>query len=246
MKLKYIALFSAIAFLSLTACEGQKNKETAGKLSTQMDSLSYAIGGSIGQNLKKDSLIQINPDLIAKGIKDCFNNDTATMNAAQSQAVIQTFMMEKEKKKNEAMMEQGKANLEKGKKFLEENGKKEGVKTTASGLQYQVIKEGTGPKPALTDKVSVHYHGTLINGSIFDSSVDRGQPYELGVNQFAPGFAEALQLMPVGSKWKIFIPSNIAYGERGAGGAIGPNETLIFDVELLSILAPDKTKEPGK
>jgi FKBP-type peptidyl-prolyl cis-trans isomerase len=240
MKLKYIFLFSGIAFLSLTACEGQKSKEVKNKLGNSVDSISYAIGLSIGQNLKNDNLTEIDVDLIAKGISDHFKSDSSMMKAADAQSTIQNFMRDREKKK-------GEANLEKGKKFLEENAKKEGVKSTASGLQYQIIKEGTGAKPVLTDKVSVHYHGTLIDGKIFDSSVQRGQPYELGVNQFAPGFAEALQLMPVGSKWKLWIPSGLAYGERGAGGTIGPNETLIFEVELLSILpAGQEPKEPGK
>jgi FKBP-type peptidyl-prolyl cis-trans isomerase FklB len=239
MKLKYIVLFSGIAFLSLTACEGQKNKESKATLTTSNDTVSYAIGVSIGGNLKKDNLNEINVDLIADGIKAAMKNDSSVMKTEAAQASIQSFMMNREKKK-------ATDNLEKGKKFLDENGKKEGVKTTPSGLQYQVIKEGTGPKPALTDKVSVHYHGTLLNGEVFDSSVQRGKPYELGVNQFVPGFSEALQLMPVGSKYKIWVPGNIAYGERSPGGSIGPNETLVFEVELLAILPPDAPKEPGK
>jgi len=237
MKLKYIVLFSGIAFLSLTACEGQKNKETKTTLTTSNDSVSYAIGISIGGNLKKDNLSEVDVDLIAGGIKAAMKSDSSVMKSEDAQASIQAFMMNREKKK-------ASDNLEKGKKFLDENAKKEGVKTTASGLQYQVIKEATGPKPALTDKVSVHYHGTLINGEIFDSSVQRGKPYELGVNQFVPGFSEALQLMSVGSKYKIWVPGNIAYGERSPGGSIGPNETLVFEVELMAILPP--TAEPGK
>jgi FKBP-type peptidyl-prolyl cis-trans isomerase FklB len=239
MKLKYIVLFAGIAFLSLTACEGQKNKESKSAMTTSNDSVSYAIGISIGGNLKKDNLSEINVDLIADGIKAAMKGDTTTMKSADAQACIQSFMQARERKK-------GEANVEKGKKFLEENAKKEGVKTTPSGLQYQVLKEGTGPKPALTDKVSVHYHGTLIDGTVFDSSVQRGQPAEFGVNQVIPGWTEALQMMPVGSKWKLVIPSNIAYGERGAGGQIGPNETLVFEVELLSIVPSEKPKEPGK
>jgi FKBP-type peptidyl-prolyl cis-trans isomerase FklB len=239
MKLKYIVLFSGIAFLSLTACEGQKNKETKSTLTTSTDTVSYAIGVSIGGNLKKDNLDEINVDLIANGIKAAMKNDSSIMKTADAQASIQAFMMGREKKK-------GEANIEKGKKFLEENAKKDGVKTTASGLQYQIMKAGTGPKPALTDKVSVHYHGTLLDGKVFDSSVERGQPAEFVVNQVIPGWTEALQMMPVGSKWKLWIPSNIAYGERSPGGSIGPNETLIFEVELLAILPPTPPKEQGK
>ena len=228
MTLKHLLLISGAAFIGLTSCEGQKNKQAKNSLSNQMDSVSYGIGLSIGQNLKKDNLNEIDADLIAKGINDIFKNDSSMMKTNQAQMVIQRFMQERAKKK-------GDANIEKGKKFLEENGKKEGVKTTASGLQYLVMKEGTGPRPTSTDKVSVHYHGTLIDGTVFDSSVQRGQPAQFGCNQVIPGWTEALQLMPVGSKWKLFIPSNLAYGERSPGGAIGPNETLIFEVELLSI-----------
>ena len=228
MKLKHIFLISGAAFFSLTACEGQKNKATDGKLATQVDSVSYGIGLSIGENLKKSSMNDLNVDLIANGIKSAFNNDSSVMKEKDCQGLIQNFMQAKAKKK-------GNENMEKGKAFLAENGKKEGVKTTPSGLQYQILKDGTGPKPTLTDKVSVHYTGTLIDGTVFDSSVQRGQPAQFGCNQVIPGWTEALQLMSVGSKWKLFIPSNIAYGERAPGGTIGPNETLIFEVEMISI-----------
>jgi FKBP-type peptidyl-prolyl cis-trans isomerase FklB len=239
MKLKYIALFSGIAFLSLTACEGQKNKESkSGKLTNDIDSISYAIGASIGQNLKKDALTDINVDLLGKGIQDAFKGDTSVMKASDAQAAIQGFMGNREKKK-------GEANIAKGKKFLEENAKKDGVKTLPDGLQYQVIKEGTGPKPLVSDKVTVHYHGTLIDGTVFDSSVDRGQPAQFGVGQVIKGWTEALQMMPVGSKYKLWIPADLAYGERSPGGSIGPNETLIFDVELISIDKADPAA-PGK
>jgi FKBP-type peptidyl-prolyl cis-trans isomerase len=131
---------------------------------------------------------------------------------------------------------EGQLNLETGNAFLEENKSREGVNTTASGLQYEVISEGDGPKPSADDRVRVHYHGTLIDGTVFDSSVERGEPAVFGVGQVIPGWTEALQLMPVGSKWKIYVPSNLAYGERGAGADIGPNTTLIFEVELLEIV----------
>jgi len=124
---------------------------------------------------------------------------------------------------------------EKGQQFLEENGKKEGVKTLPDGLQYKVLREGTGKKPGLSDTVSVHYEGKLVNGTVFDSSIKRGQPIEFPVGGVIKGWTEALQLMPEGSKWMLYIPSKLAYGERGAPGAIGPNETLIFEVELLKV-----------
>jgi FKBP-type peptidyl-prolyl cis-trans isomerase FklB len=228
MKIKHLFLIPGIALFTLTACEGQKKKAEKTSLSNQIDSVSYGIGISIGQNLKKDNLNEIDADLISKGIKDVFKNDTSLLKAKDAQVCIQNFMQNREKMK-------GEANLEKGKKFLEENAKKDGVKTTPSGLQYMVVTEGTGPKPVATDKVTVHYTGTLADGTVFDSSVERGQPAQFPVNQVIPGWTEALQLMPVGSKWKLWIPASLAYGERSPGGAIGPNEMLIFDVELISI-----------
>ncbi len=228
MKLKHIFLISGSAFFGFTSCDGQKNKQTKTTLTNQIDSVSYGIGVSIGQNLKTQNLTEINTDLVANGIKSVFANDSSVMKSKDAQATIQSFMMNREKKKADA-------NVEKGKQFLADNAKKDGVKSTVSGLQYQVIKEGAGAKPTATDKVSVHYHGTLTDGTIFDSSVDRGQPTQFGVNQVISGWTEALQLMSVGSKWKLWIPSNLAYGERSPSGAIGPNATLIFDVELLSI-----------
>jgi len=167
-------------------------------------------------------------ELVAKGLRDILENKTEMLNAEQCQTAIQTYFQGIQDKKTAV-------NTEAGKKFLEENAKKPGVVTLPSGLQYQIITEGTGPKPGLEDKVTTNYHGTLINGKVFDSSVERGQPVSFAVNGVIPGWTEALQLMPVGSKWKLFIPSNLAYGERGAGGDIGPNETLVFEVELISI-----------
>ena len=229
-------ILPGVAILSLTACEGQKNKEAKSSLTTQLDSVSYGIGVSIGGSLKKDGLDQVDVDLIAKGMTDAMKGEKQMITAADANMVIQQYMQAAQKKKAEA-------NLAKEKKFLEENGKKQGVTTLPSGLQYQVEKMGTGPKPVLTDKVTVHYHGTTIDGVVFDSSVERGQPYQTLVNQVVPGWVEALQLMPVGSKWKLFIPSTLAYGERGSGPKIGPNETLIFDLELISI---DKEEAPKK
>ena len=229
MKIKHLLLFSGAAAFILTACnEAKESTDNKKALASQVDSVSYGIGISIGQNLKKDNLNEINADLIANGIKAVFANDSSLLRAQDAQMCIQKFMQGKADMK-------GKANMEKGQKFLEENAKKEGVKTTPSGLQYMVIKEGTGPKPTATDKVSVHYTGTVIEGTVFDSSVQRGQPAQFGVNQVIPGWTEALQLMSVGSKYKLWIPANLAYGERGPGGIIGPNEMLIFEVELLSI-----------
>jgi FKBP-type peptidyl-prolyl cis-trans isomerase FklB len=228
MTLKHIIFFSGVATLGLSSCEGQKNNSSTQTLSTQMDSVSYSIGVNIGESLKKDSLDKINVDLMAQGIKNVLMHDSLVLKPERAQICIQHFM--------QARMEmKGKASIEKGKKFFEENAKTTGVVTLPSGLQYQIMKEGAGAKPALTDKVSVNYHGTLINGTVFDSSIQRGEPAKFPVNQVIPGWTEALQLMPVGSKWKLWIPGNLAYGERSPSPQIGPNETLIFEVELLSI-----------
>lgn len=228
MKPISMLLLTAATLFSFTACEGQKkDSKSDGAMKTTLDSVSYGIGVSIGTSLKKDNLDKVSVDLMAKGINEAIGG-TSTMNQEQAQEVIRAYM-------EGVKAEKQKANTEKGKKFLEDNGKKEGVTTLPSGLQYQVIKMGTGAKPALTDKVSTHYHGTLIDGSVFDSSVERGEPVSFPVNGVIPGWTEALQLMPVGSKWKLFIPSNLAYGDQGAGGMIGPNETLVFEVELLNI-----------
>lgn len=229
MKYSALILFATFTVFSFTSCDGQKkSKGDDRKITTVIDSVSYGIGSTIGRNLKKDGLDSVDVDLVAKGIRDEFEGKTPAMTPEAAQACIGTYVQGIQAKKQAA-------NVEKGKKFLEENSKKPGVITLPSGLQYMVIKEGTGPKPTAEDKVTTHYHGTLLDGKVFDSSVDRGQPVTFAVNGVIPGWTEALQLMPVGSKWKLFIPSNLAYGERGAGGDIGPNETLIFDVELISI-----------
>ena len=229
MKFSALLLVATFTVFSFTSCDGQKkSKESSDKIVTTIDSVSYGIGSMIGRNLQKDGLDSIDTYLLAKGIRDIFEGKDAAMTPEVAQACIQNYVQGiQDKAKN--------ANLAEGNKFLEENSKKEGVVTLPSGLQYQVIKEGTGPKPGPEDEVTTHYHGTLINGKVFDSSVDRGQPASFQVGGVIPGWTEALQLMAVGSKWKLFIPANLAYGDRGAGGDIGPNETLIFEVELLSI-----------
>ncbi len=228
MKLKQSIAIGFMSMIAFTSCNGQKGTETKTTMNNTKDSVSYALGVSIASNLKKNGFDGLDLNLLNTAMKEVYNGAAPKISVENADMVIQDFMMK-------AKAEKGKAAVEKGQKFLEENSKKPGVVTLPSGLQYQIIKEGSGPKPALTDKVTTHYHGTLIDGTVFDSSVDRGQPAQFGINQVIPGWTEALQLMPVGSKWKLFIPSNLAYGDRGAGGAIGPNETLIFEVELISI-----------
>ena len=227
MNIKSISLAVVITATTLMSCNGQKGNNDV-KLANAADSTSYAIGLSIGSNLKKDGLNELNLDIMKKGMADVMKGDSLPFDMNTAQTVIQSYLGEKQKRKADD-------NLAAGKKFLEENGKKPGVVTTASGLQYQVIKQGTGPKPSATDTVTVHYHGTLIDGTVFDSSVDRGQPSEIPLTMVIQGWIEAAQLMNVGSKFKLFIPAELAYGDRQKGPVIGPNSTLIFDLELLGI-----------
>jgi FKBP-type peptidyl-prolyl cis-trans isomerase FklB len=208
-------------------------------LKNQNDSISYAIGVSLANFYKQQNISNINTAILVKAVKDVENNKPI-LSEQQCQTTLMTYVQKQQSEK-------ATGNKKVGQEFLAANSKKPGVVTLPSGLQYQVIKAGTGPKPKLTDMVRVHYHGTLIDGRVFDSSVDRGQPIELNVNGVIPGWTEALQLMPVGSKWKLFIPSELAYGDRQAGQLIAPGSTLVFDVELLDIVnqsappAPDST-----
>ena len=187
----------------------------------------YALGCLIAKNLKAQGMA---PDVeaLVSAIKDTLGGKEPKYSDQQLQQIMMTYQQA-------AAKAAGGRNVEEGKAFLEKNSKREGVKTTASGLQYEVLKEGSGAKPKATDTVKVHYHGTLIDGTVFDSSVERGEPISFPLNGVIKGWTEGVQLMPVGSKFKFVIPSDLAYGERGAGGKIGPNSTLIFEVELLAI-----------
>jgi len=219
-----ITLSSIILFI---ACKTEKPKESV-NLITELDSVSYSLGVNIGENIKKQ-FANINLDNFEAGIKDVLEKELeAKISDNQAQAIINNYFSKKQKKESESMIEEG-AN------YLQENAKREGVTTLPSGLQYEIISEGTGPKPTLEDNVTTHYHGTLIDGTVFDSSVDRGEPASFPVGGVIKGWTEALQLMSVGSKWKLYVPYDLAYGERGAGAQIGPYSTLIFEVELISI-----------
>lgn len=198
-------------------------------LKNQMDSLSAAIGVSFANSLSSQGINHINHDILTKTINTALKGDKAAFAPDEANMFIQTYFQK-------MMEEKGAVVRMEGEKFLEENKKKEGVVTTESGLQYQIIKTGEGPKPTATDKVKTHYHGTLTNGTIFDSSVDRGEPVEFPINGVIKGWTEALQLMPVGSKWKLFIPYQLAYGERAAGPQIPGYSALVFEVELLEIV----------
>lgn len=194
-----------------------------------MDKVSYALGLSIGNNFQNTGIKDLQIEDFVKGLSDVLSGKKPAITYDEAKQVINEYFVKLQKEKLEI-------NKKAGEEFLSINKGRAGVVELPSGLQYQVLKQGEGAKPTATDKVKCHYHGTLINGTVFDSSVERGQPAVFGVNQVIPGWVEALQLMPVGSKWRLFIPSQLAYGEHGAGEMIEPNSTLIFDVELLDIV----------
>ena len=194
-----------------------------------MDKFSYAIGLGIGQNLLSMGAQGINVEDFAQAIADVLNRNELAMSHNEAREIVNKYFMELEEKVNAE-------NIEKGKAFLAENAKKEGIVTLPSGLQYEVITEGNGKKPSATDRVKCHYEGTLIDGTLFDSSIKRGQPAVFGVNQVIKGWVEALQLMSEGSKWRLFIPSELGYGAQQAGEMIPPHSTLIFEVELIEVL----------
>ena len=194
-----------------------------------MEKVSYALGLSLGSNLLGSGVNTLNYTQLSKGIQDVMEQKQPDMSYQEAQTVVNDFFQTLQSSTSEKAQSEGKA-------FLDANGKRDEVITLASGLQYEVMTKGTGAIPKASDSVKVHYHGTLIDGNVFDSSVRRGEPTTFGVTQVISGWVEALQLMPVGSKWKLFIPSDLAYGNQGAGQSIAPNSTLIFEVELLEIV----------
>ena len=231
-------------------------------LKTQKDKFSYALGMKMGANLQKQS-VPVDPAILARGLKDGLAGGKTLLTDDEAQAALKAMQDDLRAKQQAKIQEAAGANKKEGEAFLAANKGKDGVVALASGMQYKILKEGTGPKPVATDSVVCNYQGTLINGKEFDSSYKRGQPATFPVNGVIKGWTEALQLMPVGSKWQLFIPSELAYGDRGAGADIGPGATLIFEVELLSIedkskddkgktpdktpdKAPDKDKDPQK
>lgn len=201
------------------------------------DRASYIIGLNLGSNLKQNE-VPVNIDLIIRGLRDGLGGAQAALTDQEIQAAMQEFQQKMTTAQQTKMKAAGEKNKKEADEFLATNKTKQGVVTTASGLQYQVLQAGTGPKPKAEDRVTVNYKGTLLDGTVFDSSYDRGQPATFGVSQVIPGWVEALQLMPVGSKYKLFIPPSLAYGESGAGQDIGPNSALVFEVELLKIEPP--------
>ena len=201
-----------------------------------MDKVSYALGLGIGQQLAQMGASDLNIDDFADAIKDVINGNELKVPHKDAQTIVQEYFRQQEERINAIRTEQGKAAKAEGEKFLAENGKKEGVVTLKSGLQYEVLREGNGKKPKATDQVKCHYEGTLINGQVFDSSYKRNEPAVFPLNQGIPGWTEGLQLMQEGAKYRFYIPYILAYGESGAGGSIPPFATLIFDVELLEVM----------
>ncbi len=228
--MRYLA---AAACAALALC-GVAQAADAPAFQGEKEKLGYSIGMDIGATLKRQS-VEVDVDSLTKGLKDAYTGGKTLLTEEESRQAIQAFQQRMMEKQAEAMKVQAEKNKSEGEKFLAENGKKEGVKTLPSGLQYQVIAEGNGKSPKTTDTVTTHYRGTLVDGKEFDSSYKRGEPATFPVSGVIAGWTEALQLMKAGSKWRIFLPPSLAYGERGAGKDIGPNATLIFEVELISV-----------
>lgn len=204
-------------------------------LKTQKDKTSYAIGMNMGKGMRKDS-VEVDPNILLRGMKDGLAGGKTLMTDDEARAAMVALQADLRKKQQEKMEAMGEANKKAGEAFLAENKTKDGVVTLPSGLQYKILQEGTGPKPTATDTVVCNYKGMLLDNTEFDSSYKRGQPLTIQVGGVIKGWTEALQLMPAGSKWQLFIPADLAYGLRGGpGGSIGPNATLVFEVELMSI-----------
>lgn len=209
----------------LSSCSNDATNKTP---ETEMEKVSYSLGVNVATGVKAQGIESLDINAISKAINDVFEGNDLDISEEESMQVLQDYFGKLQTEKQAKAGETGTA-------YLAENSAKEGVITTKSGLQYEVMTEGNGAKPTAADQVTVHYHGMLTDGTVFDSSVDRGEPSQFGVTQVIPGWVEALQLMSIGDKWKLTIPSDLAYGERGAGGLIGPNATLVFEVELIAI-----------
>lgn len=234
--MKHVFLFVLSIFVFSNVYSQNQNDI---QLKTDIDSLSYSIGYSIGQNITAQGL-ELNKDILSKAVMTALNKTQPVLTDDQMTQIIVAFQQQKMKERDEQLKTVGSKNRKEGEAFLEKNKSLPGVVTTASGLQYKVIEYGKGESPKLEDKVKVHYQGTLIDGREFDSSYKRGEPIEFGLQGVIPGWTEALQLMHVGDKWELYIPSNLAYGEMQRSELIGPNTTLIFTVELLEIIKAEK------
>jgi len=222
---KTVQLLTVSLAIILSSCSNDATNKTP---ETEMEKVSYSLGVNVATGVKAQGLDTIDANAVAKAFKDVFEGNELDISEEESMEVLQAYFGKLQAAAQAKASEAGNA-------YLTENAAKEGVITTESGLQYEVLTTGSGAKPTADDQVTVHYHGMLTDGTVFDSSVDRGEPAQFGVTQVIPGWVEALQLMSVGDKWKLTIPSNLAYGDRGAGGLIGPNATLVFEVELIGI-----------
>jgi len=234
-KLSILSILISLLFV-FSSCDQFSPGESA-DLENELDSVSYAIGISVGKSLQTSGMDELNYAALSKGFEDALSDGEAEIDPMAANTIIQGYMQDLQTRKADE-------NLEVGRAFLEENKAQENVQTTESGMQYIVLEEGTGPSPEPTDEVRVHYTGTTIDGTVFDSSVERGEPAVFVLNRVIPGWTEALQMMKVGGKWKIFLPTELAYGANPRpGGAIQPNEALIFEVELLEIIEQEATEE---
>jgi FKBP-type peptidyl-prolyl cis-trans isomerase FklB len=219
---------SKLAMLSLIVLMGCLWFPSNSLIAQKMDSLSYSLGVLVGSNLQSQGFENIDPQALSEGVAAVINKSTPKVDVATANQIVQSYMENKEKSKFGEAVAQSEV-------FFKENAKKPGIVALPSGLQYEVLKTGSGASPKLTDKVTTHYHGTLLNGEVFDSSVERGEPASFPVNGVIAGWTEALQLMKIGDKWRLYVPSDLAYGSRGAGAKIKPFTPLIFEVELLQI-----------
>ena len=234
LALTFVMSLAAAALAQETKPAAETKAPAPLDAATLKERISYYFGSDFGRRFLEGG-VEVNYETFAQGLKDALEKQKAKFTPAELEAALAQFEGDMKAKQEKEQKSSGLNNAEEGAKFLVENAKRKGVVTTESGLQYEIIKKGDGPKPKATDAVTVHYHGTLISGKVFDSSKDRGEPVSFPVNGVIPGWVEALQLMPVGSKWKLFIPSKLAYAERGAGRDIGPNSALVFEVELIKI-----------
>jgi len=233
MKHPSTAGLTILLVVAIGACQGGSSVD----LESFEGKSSYAVGVDIGTNLERTG-VELELSGVLSGISDVLEGREPLLTVEEIREVLQELSTRMQTAQQQQVEEATERNITEGQEYLAQNGQREGVVTTASGLQYEVLTQGTGPRPSATDQVSVNYRGTLVDGTEFDSSYERGEPVTFPINQVIAGWTEALQLMPVGSKYQFVIPSNLAYGERGSGPVIGPNATLIFEVELLGIVAP--------
>jgi FKBP-type peptidyl-prolyl cis-trans isomerase len=242
-----LPLAICVSLLALAGCkeskapaEGAASASGDAAFTTDEQRMGYGLGASMGRQFRNDKL-QVDAEALARGVREGYSTDKLAMSDDEIRASMQQLQKSHTERMQTEQNQLSEKNRAEGEAFLKQNGTKEGVVTTESGLQYKIVSAGTGPKPTKDDTVKVHYRGTLIDGTEFDSSYKRGEPVTFPVGGVIPGWVEALQLMPVGSKWELYIPSELAYGPGGAGGQIGPNAVLQFEVELLSIEAPEQS-----